>query len=308
MQHPGHTPALPQQPSRPHPARLLALLGHPDAAASAPVPVPVPDGRFAAQGDLPAGALRAVEIEDVGVMDGPLDPDAIEQLEAACTPAPFGWRDQTLLDSSVRHTGEIDADRLSLSWQGDAFIQLQQRAAQALGLPALEAHLHNLLVYGPGQFFKPHQDTQKHPRMIGTLVLVWPCAHTGGVLRVWHGAQERVLASAQAEGDTALRWFAFYADCRHEVQPVETGWRVALTFDLVLPATVPAQPAPTLEPARQHALEAALRAQFGLEDPVQSAATAQHPWALLLDHEYTEHGLRWELLKGEDRWRVAVRL
>jgi hypothetical protein len=27
------------------------------------------------------------------------------------------------------------------------------------------------------------------------------------------------------------------------------------------------------------------------------------PWVLLLDHDYTEHGLRWRLLKGEDRWR-----
>ncbi|MCK6424261.1 MAG: hypothetical protein L6Q75_04130 [Burkholderiaceae bacterium] len=27
---------------------------------------------------------------------------------------------------------------------------------------------------------------------------------------------------------------------------------------------------------------------------------------LLLDHEYTEHGLRWPLLKDDDRWRVAA--
>lgn len=27
-----------------------------------------------------------------------------------------------------------------------------------------------------GQFFKPHQDTEKHPGMIATLVLVWPSA------------------------------------------------------------------------------------------------------------------------------------
>lgn len=46
---------------------------------------------------------------------------------------------------------------------------------------ALQAHLHNALIYGPGQFFKMHQDTEKMQGMVLTLVLVWPCAHLGGI-------------------------------------------------------------------------------------------------------------------------------
>ncbi len=41
-----------------------------------------------------------------------------------------------------------------------------------LGLPEgakLKAELHGMLVYAAGQFFKPHQDSEKSDEMIGTL-------------------------------------------------------------------------------------------------------------------------------------------
>ena len=261
-----------------------------------------PDGSttpdcFWAEGRLPAGHL-AIEVEGLGLLPQPLPPAQAQALHDLSEPAQFGLRDQTLLDTTVRHTGEISADLLSLDWQPGAFAALKQAVAQALGVEQIDAWLHNLLIYGPGQFFKPHQDTEKHPGMVATLVLVWPSPHIGGTLRVQLGQQEAALSSQHLQAQD-LRWFAFYADCRHEVLPVQEGWRVALTFDLVLPAQA-ARPA---VPARlQTALEHALRQQFALDGDTPGMA----PWVLLLDHEYTEHGLRWPLLKGDDRWRVAA--
>lgn len=261
-----------------------------------------PDGSttpdcFWAEGRLPAGHL-AIEVEGLGLLPQPLPPAQAQALHDLSEPAQFGLRDQTLLDTTVRHTGEISADLLSLDWQPDAFAALKQAVAQALGVEQIDAWLHNLLIYGPGQFFKPHQDTEKHPGMVATLVLVWPSPHIGGTLRVQLGQQEAALSSQHLQAQD-LRWFAFYADCRHEVLPVQEGWRVALTFDLVLPAEAarPAVPA-----GLQTALEHALRQQFALDGDTPGMA----PWVLLLDHEYTEHGLRWPLLKGDDRWRVAA--
>lgn len=276
---------------------LLDLLRQP------PTPRPTsPDGtptpnRFWAEGRLPAEHL-SIEVEGLGPLPQPLPPTQAQALHGLSEPAQFGLRDQTLLDPSVRHTGEISADLLNLDWQPGAFAALKQAVAQALGVERLDAWLHNLLIYGPGQFFKPHQDTEKHPGMVATLVLVWPSPHIGGTLRVELGQQETVLSSQHLQAQD-IRWFAFYADCRHEVLPVQEGWRVALTFDLVLPAEAarPAVPA-----ALQTALEQALRQQFALDSDTPSMA----PWVLLLDHEYTEHGLRWPLLKGDDRWRVAA--
>jgi hypothetical protein len=45
----------------------------------------------------------------------------------------------------------------------------------------------------------------------------------------------------------------------------------------------------------------ALRGQFNA-----GGSNTLRPWVLMLDHEYTEHGLRWHLMKGEDRERVAA--
>jgi hypothetical protein len=252
-------------------------------------------GRFCAEGRLALDAV-AVTVRNVGALDRPVTSESAAALHAASAPARHGRREATLLDKRVRDTGEIDAGALSLEWAAGALPSLQAEVAQALGVPGLEARLHNLLVYGPGQFFKPHQDTEKHPGMIATLVLVWPSAHIGGELRVRQRDTEVHFASQHLQA-SAIRWFAFYADCRHEVAPVSEGWRIVLTFDLVLPAE-PARPRTPVHPP----LLDALRAHFHPE----GGEPCLQPWVLLLDHEYTERGLRWRLLKGEDRARVAA--
>ena len=134
--------------------------------------------------------------------------------------------------------------------------------------------------------------------MVATLVLIWPSPHIGGTLRIQLGQQHAELSSQHLQTDE-LRWFAFYADCHHEVLPVQEGWRVALTFDLVLPARAERPSVPT---ALLESLKACLHQRFALGGDQPSL----DPWVLLLDHQYTEHGLRWPLLKGHDRWRVAA--
>ncbi len=249
---------------------------------------------FCAEGHLPIDALT-VFVNDHGPLPSPLPPATAQALHAASTPARHGLRDKTLLDKRVRDSGELRADMLDLCWTDGVCDALQAEAASALGLQQIEARLHNLLVYGPGQFFKPHQDTEKHPGMVGTLVLVWPSPHIGGELVVRHGSEQVHFASQHLNADT-IRWCAFYADCRHEVLPVAEGWRVVLTFDLVLPA----QKATTRTPVPPALLDA-LREHF-----FPSTGPALRPWVFLLDHEYTERGLHWPLLKGADRPRVAA--
>jgi 2OG-Fe(II) oxygenase superfamily len=249
---------------------------------------------FCAEGHLPKDALT-VSVNPLGLLASPLSPAAAQALHATSQPARHGLRDKTLLDKRVRDTGELPADTLALHWAEGACDALQAEVATALGLAQIEARLHNLLVYGPGQFFKPHQDTEKHPGMVATLVLVWPCPHIGGELVVRHGSEQAHFASQHLNADN-IRWFAFYADCRHEVLPVAEGWRVALSFDLVLP---PQEALPHLTPPP--ALLEAMREHF-----FPAAGPTLQPWVFLLDHEYTERGLHWLLLKGADRPRVMA--
>ena len=276
--------------------RLLQLESQTLSSGAGATPAPIAPA-FAASGRFAADDLT-LHVEGFGALKRPLDASAAERLRMLSQDARFGLREHTLLDPDVRRTGEIAADLLHLTWPEASRDALCREISALLGSGPLQARLHNLLVYGPGDFFKPHQDTEKHDGMVGTLVLVWPSAHLGGGLCVRHGSGDWRFASQQL-GGVDLRWAAFFADCRHEVLPVQEGWRVVLTFDLV--ARPDERPLTGSVPA-DAGLVAALRAQCL---PEHDDERQPDPWVLLLDHEYSERGLRWHLLKGADRDRVS---
>jgi len=172
-----------------------------------------------------------------------------------------------------------------------------------LGLPAttkLRAELHAMLVYGKGRFFLPHQDSEKDDAMVGTLVVSLPSAHTGGELVVEHGGQS-VMCRVPTE---ELSFVAFYADCRHQVKPVKSGYRVTLTFNLLAAGETGAQGAGPVGDLAHcltgHFTTPATRryGRGGLDPP--------NRLVFLLDHEYTQRGLSWNRLKGADAERAAL--
>ena len=75
---------------------------------------------------------------------------------------------------------------------------------------SLVAEFHAMLVYGPGQFFAPHQDSEKADDMIGTLVVMLPSV--AGRCRCWSTTAGR---PPYRSSKTSLTFVAFYADCRH---------------------------------------------------------------------------------------------
>ena len=157
-----------------------------------------------------------------------------------------------------------------------------------------------MLVYGKGQFFLPHQDSEKDDAMVGTLVVSLPSAHTGGELAVEH-CGESVTYRASKEH---LSFVAFYADCRHEVKPVKSGHRVTLTLNLLADGGTDTQEAgPTVDLARcltEHFTTRAVR-HYGRAD-----LDPPNRLVYLLDHEYTQRGLSWNRLKGADAERAAL--
>lgn len=64
-----------------------------------------------------------------------------------------------------------------------------------------------------------------------------PSAHTGGELIVKHGGESVTYRTSKQD----LSFVAFYADCRHEVKPVTSGYRVTLTFNLLADGGADAQ-------------------------------------------------------------------
>src|SRR5947207_5644922 len=108
--------------------------------------------------------------------------------------------------------------------------------AEQLGLPTeqLEARLYKLLVYEKGGFFLRHRDSEKHDRMVASMVVVLPNRFEGGALVVRHGGAKQTLTFDEAASGKAPCYAAFYADCEHEVQRVTNGVRLCLAYNLVL--------------------------------------------------------------------------
>src|SRR6266545_3850204 len=262
-------------------------------------------GAFSAQLLVPADSLH-LAVEGVGQIRLPVRAPQARKLCDVARPARFGVGEQTLTDASVRDTWEIPPELVTITgtrWAATLEGVLDEVRDQ-LGLPLssrLAAELHAMLVYGPGQFFLPHQDSEKDDVMIGTLVVTLPSSQTGGELIVEHGSQSVAYRSSK----DSLSFVAFYADCRHEVKPVKSGCRVTLTFNLLMYSdrTGAAADQPAAELTRcltgHFTTRAARRFGTGDLDPPQRLV-------YLLDHEYTERGLSWNRLKGSDTQRAAL--
>jgi predicted 2-oxoglutarate/Fe(II)-dependent dioxygenase YbiX len=176
-----------------------------------------------------------IDVTGVGALTMPVSAAKARQLIAVARPAQYGQGEQTLTDASVRHTWQVPKSRVRIDkrqWNR-TLIPILDGLRGDLGLPAgsrLHAELHSFLVYSPGQFFLPHQDSEKSDDMVGTLTVTLPGASRGGELIVQHGEKYATYRSS----DKLLSFVAFYADCRHEVQPVTSGYRIVLTYNLLL--------------------------------------------------------------------------
>ena len=251
----------------------------------------------------------SLDVAGVGAVPLPLSHRTAHKLRAVARPARYGLRDQTLLDPRVRDTWEIGKRQLALDagrWQRtlDRTLPL---IARDLGVPegaTLRAELHNLLVYEPGQFFAPHQDSEKADGMIGSLVVLLPSDAKGGALVIEHHDEKVSYRGSPSE----LVLVAFYADCRHEVRPVTAGYRAALTFNLMIDGRAHRPVLRTSRPAE--ALTELVREHFATprpaRGPLRPADPAPERLVYFLDHEYTQKGLSWRGLKNGDAVRAAL--
>ncbi|GAA0372717.1 2OG-Fe(II) oxygenase [Streptomyces blastmyceticus] len=265
-------------------------------------------GDFSTRVEMPAHALR-IEVDGVGELPLPLRAPVTRKLIAQARQARFGLGEQTLADTSVRDTWEITPDRITLGgpdWQR-TLSGVLDAVRTALGLPpttVLRAEPHALLVYGKGQFFLPHQDSEKDDSMVGTLVVSLPSHHTGGELVVEHAGRSITYRASRER----LTFAAFYADCRHEVKPVTSGYRITLTMNLLAERVRPADetgggPVADLSHCLTEHFAQSAEQRYSYGHP---KATPPNRLVYLLDHEYTQRGLGWDLLKGADATRAAL--
>jgi hypothetical protein len=179
-----------------------------------------------------------------------------------------------------------------------------------LGLPdgcQLEAVFDKLLLYEEGQFFKPHQDSEKGDEMVGTLVVILPSEYSGGAVTVEHRGDTKRFRRLESQAKD-LSLLAFYADCHHAVSPIKSGVRVALTYQLRLEGRSNAV-RPKVRADVMDRLTDGVREHFAvpvLKPYARSEPAPPERLVYLLDHEYTQRSLSWSHLKSGDRVRTAA--
>ncbi|KAK1978162.1 2OG-Fe(II) oxygenase [Colletotrichum cereale] len=222
----------------------------------------------------------------------PLTPDHAELIKGACRQAPFGKGDDTLVDTSVRNTWELEHHQFELlNPEWSAFlVRVGAESARGLGLMKIGLKPHKLLLYEKGSFFKRHKDTEKERGMVGTLVVCLPSEHAGGDVHVRFGSKERSYSTGPTSRFdlTALAW---YSDVSHEVKELEAGYRLALTYNIV-----------QNDSKKQSAGFLGQQAQQIKKFLVEWRAMFPNKEKLIhpLDHKYSEASLSMRNMKGRD--------
>ncbi|MGF1548637.1 MAG: 2OG-Fe(II) oxygenase [Thiotrichales bacterium] len=255
-------------------------------------------GRFYAAGTI-AMPLPGLEVDGVGAVALPLLPLQLTQLVAAASQAPYGRGSETLVDVKVRRAWQIDAAQVHLrshSWLA-RLDEIVAQVVEDLGCRggSVTAELYKLLIYEEGGFFLPHRDTEKSSGMFATLIVALPSAHTGGALRIAHAGQSAEI-ELRSDDPGEIAFAAFYADCVHEVLPIERGCRIVLVYNLCRAGDV-ALPAPVDYRGSIRQLSERLR-EWTQRDA--SDETPPRKLIYLLEHAYTPAALAFDALKGAD--------
>ncbi|MBF0588024.1 MAG: 2OG-Fe(II) oxygenase, partial [Magnetococcales bacterium] len=138
--------------------------------------------------------------------------------------------------------------------------------------------------------------------MFATLVIVLPSHYEGGELIVEHqGQREELKLNCSEPSEAACA--AFYADCRHQVQPITSGCRLTLVYNLVLQGKKRLPKAP--EYGRQTRQVASLLETWRHGESSEDAASPEkiiYP----LEYAYSASALSFQNLKGQDAGRAGL--
>ena len=139
--------------------------------------------------------------------------------------------------------------------------------------------------------------TEKVDGMFATIVVVLPSEFTGGDAHLSHGSLSAVYNSSEhsAYQTTALAW---YTDIMHEIKPITSGYRLALSYNLI-------HTVQSLRPALSSNEDFTIAVRRVLRAWNKSDIDAPEKILYLLDHKYSQANLCAGALKGTDAHKIA---
>jgi len=146
------------------------------------------------------------------------------------TDSKVGKGSETVLDKNVRRSKEYN----DLIFEPGFLDTVRSKVVE--GLKVLKAgelrdlNPHKLIIYGPGDFFSEHMDSVHIPEQTLTCVVV--------LSTEWKNDQNcDFIINRKEYTSTDCSMYLFHQDDTHEVPEIEEGYRISLTFDLVVDPT-----------------------------------------------------------------------
>ncbi|KDQ15306.1 hypothetical protein BOTBODRAFT_174147 [Botryobasidium botryosum FD-172 SS1] len=197
---------------------------------------------FEDQCDAPNPTLR-LTAGNIGTIGLPLAEVAAKQIMKHSKQVSFAPGERSAAGKKTRDTWDMDGE-LIMSLQvkfdnprWDSFISnLAMQVYMGLGIkfsaskPKIE--LYKLLLYGAGSHFLPHQYTEKAEGIFATMIVTLPSAFTGGAIHLSHAGLPAVIDSS-ADSLLSTSVAAWYTGVTHEFKPVISGYRLALSYNLI---------------------------------------------------------------------------
>ncbi|KAI2156532.1 hypothetical protein LOZ03_003062 [Ophidiomyces ophidiicola] len=224
-------------------------------------------GDFACFDRVSPSVSPGLHINGLGLVKLPLSQADAAAIIDVCHRSPFGQGTETLV-TSVRKCWELDAKR------------------------------YKFLLYEPGAFFLPHQDSPKANGIFGTLVVCLPSKHDGGEVVVTRQGESRIFESAATSG-SSTSFAAWYSDVIHEIKPVKSGYRMVITYNLIHDGPGDTPSFVLVDPD----LETAMKGW--ISEAESGRGLAPEFLLYMLSHEYPTSGLKFESMKGKDDSHVA---
>lgn len=105
-----------------------------------------------------------IYVGDHGPIGLPLSNDDAQVIIRASHQAPFGKGSETIVDSSVRNTWELNSEQFELrnsewkNFMGHILAKISKELGLGSKAPKVDAELYKMLLYDKGAMFKAHQE------------------------------------------------------------------------------------------------------------------------------------------------------
>ncbi|KAK0458233.1 uncharacterized protein EV420DRAFT_1682270 [Desarmillaria tabescens] len=189
---------------------------------------------------------------------GTLGSPNVDAIRAQSEPSSFGKGDQTVTDPAYRDGREIRGKDITCPSKSDYtaslhFLLLDLKTVLEATLfvgKEVDVRLYKLAMYDEGGHFDWHRDSTHGKNHHATVLVALNTSWSGGAFQLRHDGEEMVVdihpkitGAEEPQPYINLKAVAFYTDVEHKVEPVTSGVRLILQYDVLVctPKTGPSR-------------------------------------------------------------------